>query len=508
MSDWHGDTFPTYATYNWPLHSQDLADNSTLSSHIVSFFKSSSFSTWSQVWVQIEDSARWDLWNRENCIRDLGDTPEAPAPPLYFAAMFGCHQVVKALLDDGSNPGGVYIYPLFAAVMNENVKAVQALLVGGADTSVKRISDEGIFGETPLHMAARLWGQELVEILMDGNADANAQSAHGWIPLCEALSEDSQEKAEPSPELVRLLLPDPSGFQMEPWDSPLHVAAKYGQLTAARIIIREQRTVYVNKRNKMNDTPLHEAVLQGNQHMVRLLLDAGANKSIRGRYGWTPLQVAAWEQNIAMIELLGDFSVDKVVKADGLVKPTPPIPDPKPLTIHSEDERPPGWRQEPSSKQYFALRHFLSTNPNDHVWRILLADCYFRHGNHEVALPLHEQGLCLNPGNRDLESSNDVAHSLPCRRCEKEIRGDLYKCVQNTCYANLCKSCALKWKGSGCRIGSAVSSPVHTLRYQWDSKCWLPSTHTFTGRYSHSFYLINIHRSSYRTLQLSSGAES
>ena len=55
---------------------------------------------------------------------------------------------------------------------------------------------------------------------------------------------------------------------------------------------------------------------------------------------------------------------------------------------------------DPSSGYYRALQHLLLTNQHDHIWRILLADYYFRRGKQDLGLVLHEQALCLSPRNR------------------------------------------------------------------------------------------------------------
>ena len=127
----------------------------------------------------------------------------------------------------------------------------------------------------------------------------------------------------------------------------------------------------------------------------------------------------------------------------------------------------PASKLDPSSGYYRALQHLLLTNQHDHIWRILLADYYFRRGKQDLGLVLHEQALCLSPRNRQLDSVKQVAHSVPCGNCKREIRGNLYKCRRHPCYANICKDCL--------KSDSHVSSDnggSHDLLY-WDSQCWL-----------------------------------
>jgi len=469
MNELHTDTFLTYALYNWPRHSQSLIDNAGFTSWILAFFESSCFRVWSQMWVQTEETGRWDLWNRETRHQDLGNKMEISATPLYFAALFGFHLTAQLLLERGFDPnqsGGLYDYPLFAAIMNENVAVISVLLDGGASTRIKRISDEGCFGETPLHLASRLWNKEIVEILLQRNADLNATTANGLKPICEALSEDRSE-AEAIRDLVMLLLPEVDVILTDTHDSPLHIAAKYGQVESARLILETHGPAYINKFNRVNNTALHDAVLYGDRTMVDLLLEAGADKTIRGRYGWTPLHLAVWEHNLSMIETLGKFSVDNSLQPD-LSTCDIPLPVPTKSIVGEDNDVLRASKLDPSSGYYRALQHLLLTNQHDHIWRILLADYYFRRGKQDLGLVLHEQALCLSPRNRQLDSVKQVAHSVPCGNCKREIRGNLYKCRRHPCYANICKDCL--------KSDSHVSSDnggSHDLLY-WDSQCWLP----------------------------------
>jgi ankyrin repeat protein len=409
----------------------------------------------------------WDVEYRESSIHKLGEELETPASPLYFASMFGLKHLAKMLLDEGHDPnehGGFYDFPVFPAIMNKNTEVLQILLAAGANTQVERISDEGIFGETPLHLAAREWSTEMVKILIDWNADVNALNADGLTPLCEALNEVAGEL---NLELVELLLPDPEVYQDATYDTPMHVAARYHQLEAARILLEAHGSALLNKANKSKNTPLHEAVRQGNQRMVWLLLEAGADLTVRGQYGWTPLHLAAWEQNIPMLEILGNFSIENICNPNS--SPFPPSL-PQPPSIRGEDQHCLGRQREFSRRQFFAIRYLLAANQNDYIWRILLADCHFRHGNHAVALKMHEQALHLARKKHIRASFEKVSHSLPCSGCTREIRGELYKCVRRTCCSNFCGDCAEKSDKSGSHDGRHSATVRHRFGYRWYSK--------------------------------------
>jgi len=51
--------------------------------------------------------------------------------------------------------------------------------------------------------------------------------------------------------------------------------------------------VDINQTDKVNKSPLHAAVYQGNTNMVRLLIKNGANINIMDKHGRTPLLLAS-----------------------------------------------------------------------------------------------------------------------------------------------------------------------------------------------------------------------
>jgi hypothetical protein len=66
----------------------------------------------------------------------------------------------------------------------------------------------------------------------------------------------------------------------------------------------------VNERNKYGDTALHSAARGGNEAVVRLLVDRGADVNAKDKYGQTALYSAACGGNEAVVRLLVDRGAD------------------------------------------------------------------------------------------------------------------------------------------------------------------------------------------------------
>lgn len=106
----------------------------------------------------------------------------------------------------------------------------------------------------------------MVEMLLDANADPNAQ--------------DKEKR------------------------TPLHVAAEGGRLSVVRVLLATKGRLGV--KDMHGCTPLHYAAIKGNTEIVKLLLTSGRNKNIDDRNIWrkTALHIAAEYGHGDLINLL------------------------------------------------------------------------------------------------------------------------------------------------------------------------------------------------------------
>jgi len=84
--------------------------------------------------------------------------------------------------------------------------------------------------------------------------------------------------------------------------TPLYIAVHFGRVQMIKPIIEKGADINALCGSKKR-TALHKAVSKGNEEIVRLLLDAGADYKLANKYGKTPYEEAEKRgyQNILMI---------------------------------------------------------------------------------------------------------------------------------------------------------------------------------------------------------------
>jgi len=190
-----------------------------------------------------------------------------PAAPLYYAALGGFHDLVEHLIvknrQDVNADGGYYVRPLVAALAGGHFQTADLLRLNGAHPHV-----QGRENTTPLHSAVNYHRYlEVVQKLIEYNADTNAENVYGSTPFHWA----SRGRCSKNSSVLRLLL---------------------------------EHGADVNARSKNGWTPLHEASYNGALEVVSLLLEHGADIEAKGNAGKTALQVAAKGGHDGVVKLL------------------------------------------------------------------------------------------------------------------------------------------------------------------------------------------------------------
>ncbi|CAD7703549.1 unnamed protein product [Ostreobium quekettii] len=171
----------------------------------------------------------------------------------------------------------------------------------------------GVFGETPLHVAAHNGHADVVEFLLQTGAAVDDLKSSGTTPLFVAAQNGHIE-------VVRLLLA--SGAEVDrprPSDgvTPLFISAQNGHADVVAALLDADADP--NKLDNIGEAPLHiaPAAVMGSVEVTELLIEAGGEVDARGVAGLTPLLWAAYYGNLEVARTLVGAGADKDALGDG-----------------------------------------------------------------------------------------------------------------------------------------------------------------------------------------------
>lgn len=241
--------------------------------------------------------------------------------PLHTAIAKDHMHLVEYLISiEADIEWGSYLHstPLYHAAVLGRYNIVKLLVAQGADVNVKSID-----GRTPLHEAAGRDHHEIVLFLLKHNAVVDSQNYSGGTPLHYAVNHSRLDIVMTLVEHgASTTLPDNSGITplicaaaSHDWIDKMAKDSKPGFLQfksqTDKDIIRVAIGMYlINMGAQVNDamldgkTALHIAAQKNFLVFVDLLLDNGADLEAKDRVHQTPLYVAALDGNEEMINLL------------------------------------------------------------------------------------------------------------------------------------------------------------------------------------------------------------
>ncbi|XP_034944293.1 putative ankyrin repeat protein RF_0381 [Chelonus insularis] len=195
-----------------------------------------------------------------NIVNSCKETPLHTIGRTTFTSSFGVKaaaketylKIINALLKKETNINFQDLQgntPLHHAVAYKNSELVQALLECNADSAIKNNN-----GDNVLHLASRSGrADNFIQDILDSNVDINAVNSYG--------------------------------------DTALHLAIQQNDDNIVKTILTKNPNI--DMKNNFDNTALHEAVKFKQYHMVDLLLKNGANVNLQDADGKTVLHSAA-----------------------------------------------------------------------------------------------------------------------------------------------------------------------------------------------------------------------
>jgi len=219
------------------------------------------------------------LFNEINRIEKLEDTTInirwALSSGIYNAVKNNNKEMVELLLKHDASPYGIITdgkSTLIAAVKNNNKELVDLLLKASVDPSGVDVHEGGLSDEltrrTALMFATINGYNEIVSILLDAGADSNLVNKEGLTAL--------------------------------------HFAVDNGFTDTVKLLLEKSKAIDVNSQDRLGNTALIKAVEACNKDVVKLLLDAGANRELANIQGNTPLTIADRKDCKEISDLLRD----------------------------------------------------------------------------------------------------------------------------------------------------------------------------------------------------------
>jgi hypothetical protein len=180
-----------YAAKHWVAHAQFEHVSSHLRSSMESLFDLDKpyFAAWLKLYDIDTPSPAYSTFY-------VFTDDERGASPLYYAALCGFQDLVENLIvkypQHVNASGGWYVTPLVAALAGKHFQTAELLRLNGADPNV-----QCLFGNTPLHSAACYGDVEMVQVLVNLEADVNIRNNRGRSPLdCASMNSSDDARGE------------------------------------------------------------------------------------------------------------------------------------------------------------------------------------------------------------------------------------------------------------------------------------------------------------------------
>eukprot|EP00012_Vannella_robusta_P006723 CAMPEP_0206201394 /NCGR_PEP_ID=MMETSP0166-20121206/11513_1 /ASSEMBLY_ACC=CAM_ASM_000260 /TAXON_ID=95228 /ORGANISM="Vannella robusta, Strain DIVA3 518/3/11/1/6" /LENGTH=805 /DNA_ID=CAMNT_0053620043 /DNA_START=36 /DNA_END=2449 /DNA_ORIENTATION=- len=202
---------------------------------------------------------------------------------------------------------------LAQAVKSQNIGDVKRIL------RAESPNDRDNYHQTPLHLACGVAANlEITKLLIKKKADVNVQERNGWTPLHCAANEGKLKICE------MLLNTDgiDVGILNKDGTSVLHYLVRSNPDTADQAQYEEVLRLYIDKRgdidsqSKHGESALHQSCLRGNITAVKFLLKNKAQINILNKIGETPLHYAVRASQKEIIQLLLEYGADTSLKSE------------------------------------------------------------------------------------------------------------------------------------------------------------------------------------------------
>jgi uncharacterized protein len=181
----------------------------------------------------------------------------------------------------------------FIAIKRDDARAVQSLLQRGFDPNTR--DPKNLHG---LFLALREPSPKVAEVLLNApKIDLNAMTADGETPLMMAVFKGQTE-------LVVRMIEKGADVNQTGW-TPLHYAATAGHVQLIKILL--DKHAYIDAESPNKTTPLMMAAHYGTSGAVKLLLEEGADPSLKNELGLSAIDFALQAKKQDSVDIISAF---------------------------------------------------------------------------------------------------------------------------------------------------------------------------------------------------------
>ena len=193
----------------------------------------------------------------------------------------------------------------FLAIKNDNDGAVVTILFRGFDANT--LDDQGRHG---LHLAMMEGSLKVAKTLLDlSGTQVDTRSKQDETPLMIAALKGHTQFA-------KRMIARGADVNKTGW-TPLHYAATSGQLEMIKLLIDEH--AYIDTESPNQSTPLMLAAMYGTEAAVKLLLQEGADPSVKNQLGLNAADFAAKAERMDLARFLDKLANEGVNPKTGEV---------------------------------------------------------------------------------------------------------------------------------------------------------------------------------------------
>ncbi|CAI6080125.1 unnamed protein product [Clonostachys chloroleuca] len=285
-----------YSTQYWPEHAKLAKDIGEGKPLIWDLMKSAAY------------KINWSLYDNGSIFNGAWSGGRFP-PTLYYASLVGLSWLVEGLLEDGAdiNAKGHDGTALNVALDRGHDEIVHLLLQAGADADARNV-----YGETPLYVAAERGSHRIVQWLVEHTTDINATSSFRK-PLWIAVKEGHGE-------IVRYLLEhgaDANAADGRYKGTYLQTAVLHGHGNIVQHLLKHGADVNAISTGQDSDgTALEGALACGHAEIAQQLIDHGANINAGSKQHGSALYQTATQGFVDIVEKLLDLGADPNVARD------------------------------------------------------------------------------------------------------------------------------------------------------------------------------------------------